>query len=66
MYCERISWDSTGTEGTLVPYIDKDSFDGGTTATYYYGVGGDNSNQATLVCVTLGEQQLRTKVMRMV
>ncbi len=42
-----------GTEGTLVPYIDKDSFDGGTTATYYYGVGGDNSNQATLVCVTL-------------
>jgi len=42
-----------GTEGTLVPYIDKDSFDGGTTATYFYGVGGDAGDQATLVCVTL-------------
>jgi len=40
-------------EGTLVPYIDKDSFDGGTTATYFYGVGGDAGDQATLVCVTL-------------
>lgn len=41
------------TEGTLVPYIDKDSFDGGTTATYFYGVGGDAGDQAVLVCVTL-------------
>lgn len=42
-----------GDEGTLVPYIDKDSFDGGTTATYFYGVGGEAGDQAVLVCVTL-------------
>jgi len=41
------------TVGYLVPYIDANSFDGGTTATYYYGVGGDGGDQATLVCVTL-------------
>ena len=42
-----------GNAGTLVPYIDKDSFDGGSTATYFYGVGGDSGDQAVLVCVTL-------------
>ena len=42
-----------GTKGTLVPYIDQDSFDGGSTATYFYGVGGDSGDQAVLVCVTL-------------
>ena len=42
-----------GEAGTLVPYIDKDSFDGGSTATYFYGVGGDSGDQAVLVCVTL-------------
>jgi len=42
-----------GEAGTLVPYIDKDSFDGGSTATYFYGVGGDAGDQAVLVCVTL-------------
>ena len=42
-----------GTTGTLVPYIDKDAFDGGSTATYFYGVGGDAGDQAVLVCVTL-------------
>ena len=39
--------------GYLVPYIDANSFDGGTTATYYYGVGGDGGDQAVLACVTL-------------
>lgn len=42
-----------GTKGTLVPYIDQDAFDGGSTATYFYGVGGDSGDQAVLVCVTL-------------
>ncbi len=41
------------TVGYLVPYIDANSFDGGTTATYFYGVGGDSGDQAVLVCVTL-------------
>jgi len=41
------------TEGFLVPYIDAYSFDGGTTATYFYGVGGEAGDQAVLVCVTL-------------
>jgi len=39
--------------GLLVPYIDANSFDGGTTASYFYGVGGDGGNQAVLICVTL-------------
>ncbi len=39
--------------GLLVPYIDANSFDGGTTASYFYGVGGDGDNQAVLICVTL-------------
>jgi len=41
------------TVGYLVPYIDANSFDGGTTASYFYGVGGDGGNQAVLICVTL-------------
>ena len=41
------------TEGFLVPYIDAYSFDGGTTATYFYGVGGQSDDQAVLACVTL-------------
>ncbi len=47
--------------GLLVPYIDANSFDGGTTATYYYGVGGDAGNQATLVCVTLRGPAIENK-----
>ena len=41
------------TVGLLVPYIDANSFDGGTAASYFYGVGGDGGNQAVLICVTL-------------
>lgn len=40
-------------DGFLVPYIDKDSFDGGSEATYWYFVGGDGNDQAVLVCVSL-------------
>jgi len=39
--------------GLLVPYIDANSFKGGTIASYFYGVGGDGGNQAVLICVTL-------------
>jgi len=48
-----VSADGAGGDGYLVPYIDRDSFDGGSTATYYYGVGGDGGDQAVLGCVTL-------------
>ena len=41
------------TPGGLVPYIDHASFNGGSNASYFYGVGGDGGNQAVLVCVTL-------------
>ena len=41
------------TPGELVPYIDHASFNGGSNASYFYGVGGDGGNQAVLVCVTL-------------
>lgn len=40
-------------DGFLVPYIDKDAFDGGSEATYWYFVGGDGGDQAVLVCVSL-------------
>lgn len=40
-------------DGFLVPYIDKDSFDGGSAATYWYFVGGDGADQSVLVCVSL-------------
>jgi len=43
-------------EGLLVPYVDAKSFDGGSKATYFYGVGGDGGNQAVLACVTLRGQ----------
>lgn len=39
--------------GYLVPYIDEDAFDGGSSATYWYFVGGDGGDQAVLVCVSL-------------
>lgn len=44
---------SENTPGELVPYIDEASFNGGSNASYFYGVGGDGGNQAVLVCVTL-------------
>jgi len=40
-------------DGYLVPYIDKDAFDGGSAATYWYFVGGDGGDQSVLVCVSL-------------
>ena len=42
-----------GGDGYLVPYIDKDAFDGGSAATYWYFVGGDGTDQSVLVCVSL-------------
>ncbi len=44
---------SEDSPGELVPYIDEASFNGGSNASYFYGVGGDGGNQAVLVCVTL-------------
>ncbi len=43
----------TKTDCFLVPYIDQDAFDGGSEATYYYGIGGDSGNQAVLACVSM-------------
>lgn len=51
--CTVESLVSNGAAGYLVPYIDQDSFDGGSEATYFYGVGGDGGDQAVLVCVSL-------------
>lgn len=41
------------TLGTLVPYIDEYYFNGGSNATYFYAVGGEEGNQSVLVCVTM-------------
>lgn len=51
--CTIESLVSNGEAGYLVPYIDQDSFDGGSEASYYYAVGGDGGDQAVLVCVSL-------------
>jgi type II secretory pathway pseudopilin PulG len=37
----------------LGKYMDFGAFNGGTTATFFYLVGGDNSDQAVLVCVSM-------------
>lgn len=52
---EFISWGNalSGT-GVLAKYVDNSSFDGGSDATFYYGV--DSVGQAVLVCTTFGGQ----------
>lgn len=47
------SWSAAlGTGGALSTYVDNKGFDGGSDATYYYGV--DETGQSVLVCVSFG------------